>query len=336
MRRAAVLVGAGLLLAGLACGLGPRQVAGPRPPEPELDAAARAEIRALRDRLAEGDLRARRELGMTLMWLTLSGHLSLQAEAETTLEAALRADPGDKVLARALGRFYNMRTVAGDVSKAREQVWAYDLLLGPAAADPDGLTHRGFVAWTFARMGQALVHVQSRRLGRALRVVHDLERALQRRTAKQPGNVELRALAGNFALFFAGNLPAGKRRRTREAAEHFTYVRQHWDELRAGAKDPVHCPNTYENFMFELAEARLALGERAEAAEIYRELATPRAPAPPAREQIAQVAAGRLSQLDDLAGDLRLMPPWPSDADNCVVCHASRARVSLRTLHRAP
>ena len=88
--------------------------------------------------------------------------------------------------------------------------------------------------------------------------------------------------------------------------------------------------------MFELAEARLALGEREAAAQIYRELATPRAPATPAREQIAQVAAGRLSQLDDLAGDLGLMPPWPSDADNCVVCHASRARVSLRTLHLAP
>ena len=42
----------------------------------------------------------------------------------------------------------------------------------------------------------------------------------------------------------------------------------------------------------------------------------------------------RLANLEAYAGDVKLMPPWPSDAANCVVCHASRAEVSEASLYR--
>ncbi len=267
------------------------------------------------------------------MWRTLEGHRTLQVEAEEALMAALAADPTDKTVARMLGRFFNMRAVEGDVTRAEAQVWAYETYLGAAADDPLALTTRGFTAWCFAQMGRALVHARKGRLGRALRTVRRLERTLEARVAADPTNVELHALAGNFAFFFAGNLPAGKRRRIARAVRHFAYVRAHWDRMRAGAKDPFHCPNTYENFMFELAEGHLALGRPEDARPIYEELTRVRPPTTPVKLQIAAAARARLQHLDTLAGDLALMPPWPSDGDNCVVCHAPRASVGFRTFH---
>ena len=86
--------------------------------------------------------------------------------------------------------------------------------------------------------------------------------------------------------------------------------------------------------MFELAEGHTALRELDQAREIYEELATPRPPDNPARSQVAAVSRERLRDLEAYAGDLRLMPPWPSDVANCVVCHASDAPVSEASLHR--
>ena len=302
------------------------------PPLSERDAARLAELRRAVAERPE-DPKALRALGIFAMWRTLEGHRELQVEAEEALMAALAADPTDKTVARMLGRFFNMRAVEGDVSRAKAQVWAYETYLGAAADDPLALTTRGFTAWCFAQMGRALVHAREGRLVRALRVVRRLERTLEARVEADPTNVELHALAGNFAFFFAGNLPAGKRRRIARAVRHFTYVRQHWDRMRAGAKDPRHCPNTYENFMFELAEGHLALGRLERARPIYEELTRVRPPETPVKLQIAAAARARLQHLDALAGDLALMPPWPSDGDNCVVCHAPRASVGFRTFH---
>jgi hypothetical protein len=256
----------------------------------------------------------------------------MRAPAEAHLERAFELDPNDNTVTRSLGRFYNMRTVAGDYSKAEIQVKVYHALLGDTP--PLEMSHRGFVAWTFFQMGRALTAYNQGKLVRALRTVRVLEKTLSKRVKKDPTNVELRALAGNFAFFFAGNLPTRKRTRVRTGVEHFSYARANWERMRKGARDPVHCPNTYENFMFELAEGHLILKQLDEARSIYEELAQPHDPLTPARVQVATVSQERLDNLAAYAGDMALMPPWPSDEANCVVCHAGRAEVSERTLYR--
>ena len=285
---------------------------------------------------------AHKAAGLYTMWLTLSGHLSFLETAEHHLERAFELHPHDTELNRSLGRFYNLRSVAGDYSKAKWQVQVYRALLGDA--DPQTLKRREFVAWSFFQMGRALDLRQQQRLLGALAVVRRLERALDVRVRSDPDDVEVKALAGNFALFFAGNLPTGKKRRVRRAIALFEYVHNHWDEMPAHAKDPYHCPNTYENFMFELAEAHLALGNVERAGVLYDELVQraddPQKPgvgapqaATRAQVTIAAVSQQRLSNLGRYSGDLRLMPPWPSDVGNCVVCHSWSADVPLTSLH---
>jgi hypothetical protein len=168
---------------------------------------------------------------------------------------------------------------------------------------------------------------------KALRKVTDLEALLEARVQAQPDNIELRALAGNFAFFFAGNIPLERERRVQDAVAYFEVLRARWDQLRPGAKDPTHCPNTWENFMFELAEGYMVLERGAEAREIYAELSVIREPRTRAKELIAHVAAERLRNFEAYVGELRLMPPWPSDVSNCVVCHAWTSDVSLASLY---
>jgi tetratricopeptide (TPR) repeat protein len=306
----------------------------PPPPEPALTAEEETELQELEAALATSpdDSAAHRRAGLAYMWLTLSGHHSMREKAETHLERAFELDPDDNTVTRSLGRFYNMRTVAGDYAKAEMQVKAYHALLGDTP--PLEMSHRGFVAWTFFQMGRALTAYNRGKLIRALRTVRVLEKTLKKRVEKDPTNVELRALAGNFAFFFAGNLPTRKRTRVRTGVEHFDYARANWERMRKGARDPVHCPNTYENFMFELAEGHLILKQLDAARSIYEELAQSREPLNPAREQVAALSRERLDNLEAYAGDMGLMPPWPSDEANCVVCHAGRAEVSERTLYR--
>ena len=136
-----------------------------------------------------------------------------------------------------------------------------------------------------------------------------------------------------FEFFFAGNLPFGKRRRVERAVGWFEVLRERWNELRPGARDPQHCPNTYENFMFELAEGYLVLGDSARAEPIYRELSEIDPPRTRAKELIARVSADRLAHMSAYLEDTRLMPPWPSDVGNCVVCHAYQADIPLDSLH---
>ncbi|MFO0635318.1 MAG: cytochrome c [Nannocystaceae bacterium] len=269
--------------------------------------------------------------GLAHMRFALSGVLSLQARAERDLEIALRLEPGDRELARALGRFYNMRAVERDGSKATAQIEAYRAYLGDV--EVARMSSEQFVAYAFSRLGQLLELRNRGRMLAAYGVVRQLEAELRARTEADPNDLELWAVAGNFAFFFAGNIPTGKRERVRAAIGYFTRLRERWNELRPGARDPEHCPNTYENFMFELAEGHLALGELEHARPIYRELAVPHEPVTRPKQQIAFVAAERLRNLERYAGKMELMPPWPSDVGNCVVCHAYTSEVPLTTLY---
>ena len=288
---------------------------------------------------APEDFEALRRSGLAHMNFALSGVLSLQDRAERDLEAAFALDPSDRVLARSLGRFYNMRAVDGDYSKADMQVRVYAALLGAEPDDPDTIPDpltmgdEDFVAYSFFMLGRILTDKNRGNNLQALAKVKTLERQLAARVAAQPEVIEFRALAGNFAFFFAGNIPVERERRVREAVAYFEVLRARWDELRPGARHPSHCPNTRENFMFELAEGLLVLERGSEAEAIYRELSTLRAPRTRAKERIAQVAEDRLAHLAEYSGDMRLMPPWPSDVGNCVVCHAWSSEVGLESLY---
>jgi mono/diheme cytochrome c family protein len=257
--------------------------------------------------------------------------LHLRERAEQDLEAAFALDSTDPELNRSLGRFYNLRAVAGDYSKAELQVKVYAALLGEC--EPMSMDDSSFVAYSFFMLGQILADKNRGHNLKALRKVGDLEEQLAERIRRQPDNVEFHALAGNFAFFFAGNIPLERERRVREAVAYFEVVRARWDELRSGAKHPTHCPNTRENFMFELAEGLMVLERGAEARPIYEELVKIGQPRTRAKELIAHVASERLRNFDDYLGEMRLMPPWPSDVGNCVVCHAWTSDVGLGSLY---
>lgn len=276
------------------------------------------------------DLDARKASGLAHMRATLAGALDLQERAEADLEAAFALAPHDTLVTRSLGRFYNLRAVAGDASKAALQVEVYRAYLGDTAVEDMGVVQ--FVAWSFSRLGRILELKSKGRLLRAVAEVRRLEDALESRTRARPEVLELHALAGNFALFFAGALPSGKRRRVERAVDHFERVVADWDGLRRGARHPELCPNTRENFTFELAEAHLALGNVERARELYEQLRKPREPVNPARKLVAEVSTERLAQAETYAGDMRLMPPWPSDVGNCIICHAGTAEIPRSSL----
>lgn len=275
------------------------------------------------------DFAVQKRSGMALMWLVLGGRLDLLERAEARLERAFALDPSNEELDRSLGRFYNLRSVGGDWHKAELQARVYRAYLGDR--DPAAMDTEHFVAYTFMRMGEALAHANQGHQLAALRTVRDLESDLEAKLRAEPDDMEIWATAGNFAFFFAGNIPIGQQRRVEQAVERFEVLRAHWDELRPGARDARRCPNTRDNFMFELAEGYLVLKQPQRAAEIYRELITVRDPPTPARRQIASASAHRLEYLDLYSGRMELMPPWPSDVGNCIVCHAHRAPVPTAT-----
>jgi hypothetical protein len=289
-----------------------------------------AELAAAADRNPD-DFVALAASGLAHMNFTLAGVLRLRDRAEQDLEAAFALDSTDALLNRSLGRFYNLRAVAGDYSKAEMQVKVYAALLGDRA--PAQMSDGDFVAYSFFMLGRVLAAKNRGRNLEALGLVGDLEDQLAARVRSHPEVIEFRALAGNFAFFFAGNIPLERERRVREAVEHFEVLRARWDQLRPGARDPLHCPNTRENFLFELAEGYLVLGRPHDAQAIYEELTQIDAPRTRPKELIAYVASERLRNLDRYVGDMRLMPPWPSDVGNCVVCHAWSSDVPLDSLY---
>jgi len=344
MTRRLAAVALGLALGpGLGLGLGAgcrnpaeRKLGATHPPTyAPLTEAQRLELAALKAAAdaAPDDYRANKEAGLRMMDYALSGALPQQPLAERYLERAFALRQDDEELLRSLGRFYNMRAVEHDFSKARMQVTVYAALLGDE--DPARMSVDHFVAYGFFMLGQIIQAADEGHMLRSFRRLRALERDLERRTDAEPGNVELHALAGNFALFFAGYVPVGKRGRLRDGIEHFEYVKGHWGEMRPGARDERRCPNTYENFVFELAEAHLALDHRDRAAAIYRELASLRGEPTRGKELVAAVSEHRLEHLDAYAGETELMPPWPSDVGNCIVCHAYTGQLPDHTLYIA-
>lgn len=325
-----------LVLLALACGRTPAQPK-PQPHELRRDLELTDEQRTALARLAAeadakpNDAGARKRSGLAHMRFTLEGVLSLRDRAERDLDAAFRLAPDDQDVTRSLGRFYNLRAVAGDYTKADAQVAVYRAHLGDTPVE--AMSSSQFVAYSFSQLGEILAAKNRGRVLEALRKIEALEERLAARVREHPDDIEMRALAGNFAFFFAGNVPLSQRRRVEDAVGHFQVLRARWSELRVGARDPGECPNTYENFMFELAEGLLVLDRADEAAAIHRELAQVQPPVTRAKELIAAVSAERLRNAPRYVGEMKLMPPWPSDVANCVVCHSYTSEVSLQSLY---
>ena len=260
------------------------------------------------------------DAGMNYMWLTLSGNLSFQEKAEFYLVKAFELDPGHKDLSRSLGRFYNMRMVELDFSKADKQVEVYTAFLEGKPVEE--LDDSEFVAWSFYQMARAIRFNEEGHPFKALRSIKDLETNIRDRVEKQPENVEFRALGGNFALFLAGNVPSKQRRRVREGIAYFEFVRDNWEDMRPGAGNTFLCPNTYQNFMFELADAYLVDRQVDEAREIFSELSEVTGTVTRPKEIMAALSMERTVNAEWYRGNKKLMPPWPSDVGNCVVCHS--------------
>ncbi len=326
----------GLVLPLLACRPEPVPIEAPPTPYRRDLKLTEAQAQALGVMAAEADehptdFTLLKRSGLAHMRFTLSGVLPLRDRAEQDLEAAFALDPTDKQLTRTLGRFYNLRAVGGDDTKAQMQAQVYAAHLGERPVDQ--MSTSEFVAYSFSRLGAILSDRNRGQLVGALSKIKALESELLAATQRDPNNLELKALAGNFAFFFAGNVPFGRRDRVQAAVDYFEPLRAHWTDLRPGARHPGECPNTYENFMFELAEGYTVLERIGEAQEIYRELSQIRTPRTRAKEQVAFVSAERLRNLDHYAGEMDLMPPWPSDVGNCVVCHSYDADVPMTSLH---
>lgn len=317
--------------------LGCKPVVSEAPPEPEAPVASPRD-QSLLEQLASHaeanpqDFDALKAAGMAHMWATLAGDLQHRDRAEHWLEAAFEHNATDVELNRSLGRFYNLRGVAGNDDKAEWQVRAYRALLGDDFDTPPTRPAM-FVAWSFMKLGEVLTARKRGNLFAALATVKQLEAELATRTQEHPNDIEMFALAGNFSFFFAGNIPTDKKRRVQEAVTYFEVVRDRWQEMRAGARNTEHCPNTYENFMFELAEGYTVLGQLDDARPLYEQLGQATTDDTLPRQQIALVSQERLQNLEAYSGSMALMPPWPSDEANCVVCHSYRQTISTKSLH---
>lgn len=268
--------------------------------------------------------------GYTFMNFTLAGHFSLLEKAEYYLERAFSLKQDNKNLNRTLGRFYNLRVVDLDFSKTAMQEKVYYALLGDRS--PDELDGSEFVSWTFYQTARAIQLQKRKKYIQALRTIRNMERAIEKRIKKRPNNVEYRALGGNYALFFAGHLPFRKGIRVRQGIEYFEYVKDNWDKMRSGAGNTFHCPNTYENFMFELGDAYLCNKEKEKAIAVFEELSQIKGVVTRSKEIIAYMSKERIQNSQWYLGKKELMPPWPSDRGNCVVCHSYNADIPMKSL----
>ena len=202
-----------MLLAGaLACQSKPRghpsrEVDGPeRHTRRDLDLSAEqeaylAELAAAAD-ARPNDFAALRASGFAHMEFTLAGVLRLRDRAERDLEAAFALDSTDADLNRSLGRFYNLRAVAGDFSKAEMQVKVYAALLGDR--DPMRMPDEEFVAYSFFMLGQILADKNRGRNFDALRKGRQARGAARGEDPKAAGQRGIPCAGRQLCVFLRG------------------------------------------------------------------------------------------------------------------------------------
>jgi hypothetical protein len=302
----------------------------------DLDALARVGARA---DAAPEDLDAQWRAGLAHVRASLAGHVELRDEAERFLERAWRLDPhGERVAAaRVLARFLNMRSAVLDLRKLPLQIELYESLLDPEQREleVEQIDAEQFHLASFAAAAEALRRYDQGRSLAALRRLEALERAMQRRAAAHPDDIDSHAMAGNFELTFAGVVPVGVERRLARGVAYLEVQQDHWEQLSPRARSTAAAPNVRSVFALFLAEGLLANGDTEAAARRYADLlALQNQPDTAARRQIVALAEHRLANLDAYAGARELLPPWPAGVTGCVACHSREASLPTDDLHR--
>jgi tetratricopeptide (TPR) repeat protein len=265
------------------------------------------------------DAATQRRAGSALIDAALEGDMGLAADAERYLERALELDPHDLTAARKLARLLNLRLVRGDFSRADRQLALFDLLRRESKDSYDR-----FVFDCFHRMAQA---ASLRDRGRPLAALHEvrsLERQLRDRLAHDPAEIETAAMAGNYALAFAGSLPVGRQRRLDDAVDYFVAQQHGWSEQSVTARGLGTAPGTRTVFAFWLAQAELARGNESGASAA---LAIVRRESERGDSTVPMRQLGELASLERMKSTLgitprELLPAWPSAEQSCIACHS--------------
>lgn len=286
-------------------------------------ALAQARVRADR---SPDDFELSFDAGMGHMWSTLEGNLEHRDLAEQYLERAWRADPAAQPIARVLARFLNMRSTALDLSRIDLQIELYESVVS-APADPIEAGRDEFMFDCFLEAARAMRdYEEGHELAAYVRVTR-LERRLAARLRHHPDEIDTHAMAGNYALGFAGALPWGKRQRLARGIEHLRVQQARWEELSPGARAEYMAPNVREVWTFMLAEALTAKGEIDEARVHYARVVEAERVGSPPRIALADASRERLSRLPEYAGRAELLPVWPAGPASCMACHSETARL---------
>lgn len=272
------------------------------------------------------DHEAQFDAGMGHLWSTLEGNLAHREAAEHYLERAWRRDPGAQPIAPVLARFLNLRSTALDFSRLDLQIELYESIVD-SPVDPASAGREDFTFDCFLEAARAMrAYDEGHTLAASVRVAR-LERRLEARLQSHPNEVDTHAMAGNYALGFAGSLPFGKRARLARAVTHLRVQQARWDELSPGARAEYVAPNVRVVWAFMLAEALTASGEVDEARGHYeRVVEQARADSLPAIA-LADASRERLARLAAYAGREELLPVWPAGPASCMACHSERARL---------
>lgn len=261
----------------------------------------------------------------------LDGDLSLAEPARAALVDAWQREP--EAIAPVLGRYLNLYATTLELDHVGVQVDVYEEYRGRLAAAPPSVR---IAAEGHHASARALEALGDEHPGVALGRVQRLERRMARYLRRHPDDIDVAAMAGNFEVNFAGALPWRKRARASAGADYLERVYEQFESLSPGSRDLEVAPGVRIVFAFYLAECQLALGRTERAAQLYGALADLEGPRTGPREDLELVATHRLEHLEDYAGRMDLLPPWPSGVSSCVACHAEEGRLVARDLYIAP
>lgn len=224
-----------------------------------------------------------------------------------------------------------MRSTALDFSRVDLQVELYESLHSEGVDPVEAQLHE-FTTDCFLEVARAIEAYEGGEVLTAYRRVARLEHRLERRLRHHPEDIDTHAMAGNYALAFAGILPIGKERRLGRAIEHLEIQQTHWSELTPGARNENVAPNVRAVWTFMLAETLTAAGETERAKVHYDAVIDDDGRNSLARDQLARVSRERLSQLENYAGRDELLPVWPSGPAGCLACHSRHATLPTEGL----
>jgi hypothetical protein len=154
-----------------------------------------------------------------------------------------------------------------------------------------------------------------------------LERRLEVRLRHHPDEIDTHAMAGNYALGFAGAIPWGRRERLERATEYLRVQQARWDELSPGARAEYMAPNVRAVWAFMLAEALTAAGDVEGARPHYKRVIESERPDSLPAVTLAEASRERLARLQAYAGRSELLPVWPAGPASCMACHSESARL---------